>query len=89
MAYSMQLTEQIPNDPPRMGAKSATTSNHPSTPAAGYMEYFGMQLFQQYMEIVFNWSPTLRYHYLCPRRVSYEDYTGKSKLKGLSIFLLV
>ena len=32
MPYSMQLTEQIPNDPPRMGAKSTTTSNHPSTP---------------------------------------------------------
>ena len=28
----MELTEQIPNDPPRMGAKSTTTSNHPSTP---------------------------------------------------------
>ena len=32
MPYSMQLTEQIPNDPPRMGAKSTTTSNHPGTP---------------------------------------------------------
>ena len=30
--YSMQLTEQISNDHPRMGAKSTTTSNHPSTP---------------------------------------------------------
>ena len=30
----MQLTEQSPNDPPRMGAKSTTTSNHPSTPAS-------------------------------------------------------
>ena len=25
MPYSMQLTEQIPNDTPRMGAKSTTT----------------------------------------------------------------
>ena len=33
MPYSMQLTEQVPNDPPRMGAKSTTTSNHPSTSA--------------------------------------------------------
>ena len=32
-AYNMQQTEQIPNDPPRIGAKSTTTSNHPSTPA--------------------------------------------------------
>ena len=32
MPYSIQQTEQIPNDPPRMGAKSTTTSNHPSTP---------------------------------------------------------
>ena len=32
MPYSMQLTEQSPNDPPRMRAKSTTTSNHPSTP---------------------------------------------------------
>ena len=24
--------EKIPNDPPQMGAKSTTTSNHPSTP---------------------------------------------------------
>ena len=30
--HSIQQTEQIPNDPPRMGAKSTTTSNHPSTP---------------------------------------------------------
>ena len=29
MPYSMQLTEQIPNDTPRMGAKSTTISNHP------------------------------------------------------------
>ena len=33
MPYSIQQTEQIPNDPPRMGARSTTTSNHPSTPA--------------------------------------------------------
>ena len=32
--HSIQQTEQIPNDPPQMGAKSTTTSNHPSTPAA-------------------------------------------------------
>ena len=32
MPYSMQQTEQISNDPPRIGAKSTTTSNHPSTP---------------------------------------------------------
>ena len=31
MPYSMQLTEQILSDPPQMGAKSTTTSNHPST----------------------------------------------------------
>ena len=30
--HSIQQTEQIPADPPRMGAKSTTTSNHPSTP---------------------------------------------------------
>ena len=30
--HSIQQTEQIPNDPPRMGAKSTTTSNHSSTP---------------------------------------------------------
>ena len=35
MPYSMQLTEQIPNDPPRMGGKITTTSNHPSTPTRG------------------------------------------------------
>ena len=29
---SIQQTDQIPNDPPQMGAKSTTTSNHPSTP---------------------------------------------------------
>ena len=29
--HSIQQTKQIPNDPPRMGAKSTTTSNHPST----------------------------------------------------------
>ena len=30
---SIQQTGQIPNDPPQMGTKSTTTSNHPSTPA--------------------------------------------------------
>ena len=35
MPYSMQLTEQIPNDPPWMGAKSTSTSNNPSTPKKG------------------------------------------------------
>ena len=32
--HSIQQAEQIPNDPPRMGAKSTTTGNHPSSPAA-------------------------------------------------------
>ena len=31
LTYSMQQTEQSPNDPPQMRAKSTTTSNHPST----------------------------------------------------------
>ena len=30
--HSIQQTKQIPNDPHRMGAKSTTTSNHPSIP---------------------------------------------------------
>ena len=30
--HSIQQTQQIPNDPPRMGAKSTTTSHHPSRP---------------------------------------------------------
>ena len=30
--HSIQQTEQILNDPPQMGEKSTTTSNHPSTP---------------------------------------------------------
>ena len=30
--HSIQQTEQIPNDPLRMGAKNTTTSNYPSTP---------------------------------------------------------
>ena len=34
----MQLAEQIPNDPPRMGAKCTTTSNHSSTPV--YMSLY-------------------------------------------------
>ena len=41
MPYSMQLTEQSPNDPPRIGAKSTTTSNHPSTPANLYFDRCG------------------------------------------------
>ena len=32
----MQLTEQIPSDPLRMGAKNTTTSNHPRTPLTDY-----------------------------------------------------
>ena len=31
--HNIQQTEQIPNDPPRMEAKSTTTRNHPSTPS--------------------------------------------------------
>ena len=34
MQYSSQQTQQILNDPPQMGAKSTTTSNHPITPGA-------------------------------------------------------
>ena len=30
--HSIQQTKQIPNGHPRMGTKSTTTSNHPSTP---------------------------------------------------------
>ena len=30
--HSIKQTKQIPNDTPRMGAKSTTTSNHPSIP---------------------------------------------------------
>ena len=43
MPYSMQLTEQIPNDPPRMGAKSTITSNHPSTPPPWGKPRFGVK----------------------------------------------
>ena len=32
MLYIIQQTERIPNNPPRMGVKSYTASNHPSTP---------------------------------------------------------
>ena len=35
--YSIQQTGQIPNDPPQKGAKSTTTSNHPSTPVDNQM----------------------------------------------------
>ena len=38
--HSIQQTEQIPNDPPRMGAKSTTPSNHPSTQNLGVGLYF-------------------------------------------------
>ena len=34
----IQQTEQIPNDPPRMGAKSTTNNNHPSTPRGLWVE---------------------------------------------------
>ena len=37
MPYSMQLTEQIPNDPPGMGAKIITISNHPSRPTGKFI----------------------------------------------------
>ena len=30
--HNIQQTEQIPNDPPQVGAKGTITSNHPSTP---------------------------------------------------------
>ena len=46
MPYSMQLTELIPNDPPRMGAKSTTTSNHPSTPRTERIKIFVMAVDQ-------------------------------------------
>ena len=38
--HSIQQTKQIPNDPPRMVAKSTTTSNHPSTPNSTVMMHF-------------------------------------------------
>ena len=39
MPYSMQQTEQIPNGPPRMGAESTITSNHPSTRPVRFAEH--------------------------------------------------
>ena len=45
MPYSMQLTEQIPNDPLRMGAKGTTTSNHPSTAADPGFVWRDLQIF--------------------------------------------
>ena len=44
--HSIQQTEQIHDDPPRMGAKSTTTRNHPSTPIDVILEY---QTFMSYM----------------------------------------
>ena len=41
MPYSMQLTEQIPNDPPRITAKTTTSSNHPSTPNQQHIHPIG------------------------------------------------
>ena len=43
--HSIQQIEQIPIDPPRMGAKSTTTSNHPSTPVV-VVKYCFMSLFR-------------------------------------------
>ena len=37
--HSIQQTEQIPNDPLRMGAKNTTTSNYPSTPIQRGVKY--------------------------------------------------
>ena len=42
--HSIQQTEQIPNDPPQMGAKSTTTSNHPSTPPEDYGQIYEQQI---------------------------------------------
>ena len=36
--HNIQQTERIPNDPPQMGAKGTTTSNHPSTPPLDLFE---------------------------------------------------
>ena len=37
--HSIQQTEQIPNDPLRMGSKSTTTSNYPGTPIQRGVKY--------------------------------------------------
>ena len=47
--HSIQQTKQVPNDPPRMGAKSTTTSNHPSTPV--------YQITAMWKWIIANWRP--------------------------------
>ena len=47
--HSIQQTKQIPNDPPQMGAKSTTTSNHPSTPGRPVFYYTGVDLFGPFL----------------------------------------
>ena len=44
MPNSMQQTEDILNNPSRIGAKSTTTSNHPSTPLTDVI-YVYMKMF--------------------------------------------
>ena len=41
--HSIQQTEQIPNAPPRMGARSITTSSYPSTPVKA-VKYMGVTI---------------------------------------------
>ena len=59
---SIQQTEQIPNDPPRMGAKSTTTSNHPST--AQHIE-----LITQYNEFLTQYIEFLTQLYRLPSSI--------------------
>ena len=57
MPYSMQLTGQIPNDPPRMGAKSNTTSNHPSTPLLSESQISFWQYLSWKHYMITKWFP--------------------------------
>ena len=59
---SIQQTEQIPNDLPRMWTKSTTTSNHPSTPQ--YIE-----LITQYNEFLTQYIEFLTQLYRLPNSI--------------------
>ena len=63
--HSIQQTEQIPNDPPQMGTKSTTTSNHPSTVGlrqrSDYIDMYVVKSLGRLRELAEHWLVVTRY----------------------------
>ena len=85
--HSIQQTEQIPNDPPQIGAKSTTTSNHPSTPDAVVVDMVLIDAGKKIMMYVRSWESCVALiedRQFMERVSTTNDSKGLGSIHGLS-----